>query len=429
MGVLIFLLFLVFVALSVPLASSLGLASVIYILVDGNIPGAVIPQRIFVGVDNFTLLAIPLFILTGQIMDAGGISRRLIRLASALVGSLKGGLGLVTVVATMFFSGITGSVSADTAAIGSIMIPAMAQKGYSPERATAIVTAACSVGILIPPSLTMIILAAVTNLSVGALFLAGLVPALIVGFGLMGIIYVQARRGKVPSEQKTSLAEIGTAFREAVLALLTPVIIMGGILGGIFTATESAAIAVVYSLIISMFVYRQIKVRDLLRILGNSAVMAALVLFLVGAASLFGWIIARERLTVLMANWLFSVSSSPWVFLMLVNLVFLFIGSILEGSPAIIILAPLLYPIAHQMGIDPIHFGIILIANLGVGFVLPPTGLCLVVATGIAKVNMAKMIRPLIPYFLVMAVSLLLITYVPWLAVALPRMTGIYKGR
>jgi C4-dicarboxylate transporter DctM subunit len=428
MGVLIFLLFLALVALSLPLASSLGVASVIYLLIDGSIPPTVIPQRIFVGVDNFTLLAIPLFILAGQIMDAGGISRRLIRLASALVGSIKGGLGQVTVVATMFFSGITGSVSADTAAIGSIMIPAMSEKGYSPERATAIVTAACSVGILIPPSLTMIILAAVTSLSVGALFLAGLIPALIVGCSLMAIIYVQARRGKLPSEGRATAKDLVTAFREAALALLTPVIILGGILGGIFTATESAAIAVFYSLFISMVVYRQIKIGDLPRILGNSAVLAALVLFLVGTASLFGWIIARERLTLLLANWLLSVSSAPWVFLILVNLVFLFIGSILEGSPAVIILAPLLYPIARRMGIDPIHFGTILMANLGVGFVLPPTGLCLVVATGIAKVNMARMIKPLIPYFLVMVATLLLITYVPWLAVALPKMAGIYKG-
>jgi C4-dicarboxylate transporter DctM subunit len=428
MGVLIFLLFLVFVGLSIPLASSLGVASVVYLWTNGNIPGAVIPQRIFVGVDNFTLLAIPLFILAGQIMDAGGISRRLIRLASALVGSVRGGLGLVTVVATVFFSGITGSVSADTAAIGSIMIPAMSKTGYSSERATAIVTAACSVGILIPPSLTIIILAAVTSLSVGALFMAGVVPALIVGGGLMAIIHIQARRGKLPSEKKSSSKDVVAAFREAALALLTPVIILGGILGGVFTATESAAIAVFYSLIISMFVYRQIHVEDLPRIFANAAVLAAMVLFLVGAANLFGWIIARERLTVLLANWLLSVSSAPWVFLILVNLVFLFIGSILEGSPAIIILAPLLYPIARRMGIDPIHFGIILMANLGVGFILPPTGLCLVVATGIAKVNMAKMVRPLIPYFAVMVVTLLLITYLPWLVITLPKLTGIYKG-
>jgi C4-dicarboxylate transporter DctM subunit len=304
----------------------------------------------------------------------------------------------------------------------------MSKTGYSSERATAIVSAACSVGILIPPSLTIIILAAVTSLSVGALFMAGVVPALIVGGSLMVIIHIQARRGKLPSERKSSSRDVVAAFREAALALLTPVIILGGILGGVFTATESAAIAVFYSLIISMFVYRQIHAEDLPRIFANAAVLAAMVLFLVGAANLFGWIIARERLTVLLANWLLSVSSAPWVFLILVNLLFLFIGSILEGSPAIIILAPLLYPIARRMGIDPIHFGIILMANLGVGFILPPTGLCLVVATGIAKVNMAKMVRPLIPYFAVMVVTLLLITYLPWLVITLPKLTGIYKA-
>lgn len=419
--------FIILVLLSVPLAGSMGLASMLYIYLHEAIPSIVMPQRMFVGIDNFTLLAIPLYILAGNLMETGGISRRLIHLASCLVGHIKGGLGLITVVATMFFSGVSGSSSADTAAIGGIMIPAMKKKGYSAEQATAIVTAAGGMGILIPPCLVMIVLASVTNLSVGALFLAGFVPAFIMGGGLMLLIYLQGRRGLIPSGEAVCFRECLAAFVDALLALLTPVIILGGIIGGVFTATEAAAVAVIYSIIVSMVIYREIKISDLPKILESTAITSAAVLFLVGVASLFSWIIAREQIPLMLANWMSEVAGSQWVFLLIVNVIFLIVGSVLEGAPAIIILAPLFYPIAARLGIDPIHFGTVLMANLGLAFVLPPTGLCLLVASSIGKVSIAKVVKPLMPYFAVMAVTLLIITYVPWFSVILPRLAGLHK--
>jgi C4-dicarboxylate transporter DctM subunit len=424
----LFAIFFAFVLLSVPLAFSMGIAAEIYLLLNGTIPQTVVPQRIFVGIDNFTLLAIPLYILAGELMETGGISRRLIHLAACLVGHIKGGLGLITVVATMFFSGVSGSSSADTAAIGGVMIPAMADKGYSRAQATAIVSAAGGMGILIPPCLTMIVLAAVANLSVGALFLAGFLPALVMGGGLMLYIYKQGRSGLIPSQPRVSWNETIKAIYDATLALLTPIIILGGIIGGVFTATEAAAVAVFYSLIVAMAIYKEIKFSDLPRILTNTAVTSAVVLFLVGVASLFGWIIARERIPMLMAEWLLQVSSGPWIFLVIVNVIFLFVGSVLEGSPAVIILAPLLFPIALKLGIDPIHFGTILIANLGVAFILPPTGLCLIVACSVGKVRMVEVVKPLMPYLLVMAITLAVIIFVPWFSLFIPRLSGLYKG-
>lgn len=428
MKIALFISFFLFVLLSVPLAFSMGISSLLYILADGTIPQVIIPQRIFVGIDNFTLLAIPLYILAGELMETGGISRRLIHLATCLVGHIKGGLGLITVVATMFFSGVSGSSSADTAAIGGVMIPAMAEKGYSRAQATAIVTAAGGMGILIPPCLTMIVLAAVANLSVGALFLAGFVPALVMGGGLMIYIYLQGRAGLIPSTPRASRREVLTAIYDALLALLTPVIILGGIIGGVFTATEAAAVTVFYSLLVSMLIYKEIKLSDLPRIMINTAVTSGVILFLVGVATLFGWIIARERIPMLMAEWLLQVSSGPTLFLLIVNALFLVIGSVLEGSPAVIILAPLLYPIAYKLGVDPIHFGTMLMANLGVAFILPPTGLCLIVACSIGKVRMVEVVKPLLPYLVVMVITLLIIIYVPWFSLIIPRLAGIYKG-
>jgi C4-dicarboxylate transporter DctM subunit len=427
MKIMLFVGFIVLLLLSIPLAGAMGLASMAYIYAQPNIPSIVSAQRMFVGIDNFTLLAIPLYILAGNLMETGGISRRLIHLASCLVGHIKGGLGLITVVATMFFSGVSGSSSADTAAIGGIMIPAMTKRGYSPERATAIVTAAGGMGILIPPCLVMIVLASVTNLSVGALFLAGFMPAFIMGGGLMLLIYWQGRKGLIPAEAKTPFKETVAAFVDALLALMTPVIILGGIIGGAFTATEAAAVAVVYSLIVAMLIYKEIKVKDLPQILESTAVTSAVVLFLVAVASLFSWIIAREQIPLMLASWLDNVSGSQWIFLIIVNCVFLVVGSVLEGAPAVIILAPLFYPIALRLGIDPIHFGTVLMANLGLAFVLPPTGLCLLVATSIAKVSISKVVKPLMPYFAVMVITLLIITYVPWFSIILPKLAGIYK--
>lgn len=420
------LLFVVLLLIGAPMAFALGLSGLAFLLGRPEIPLLAIPQRIFAGMDSFTMLAVPLYILAGEFMETGGISQRLIRLASVLVGHIRGGFGMITVVATIFFSGISGSSAADTAAIGSVMIPAMRRHGYTPGQATAIVTAAGGMGILIPPCIAMVVLGGVANLSIGTLFIAGFIPGVLMGLALMGFIYAQARH--VDAERRTwpGWREVGRALLDSALALFTPLLILGGILLGVFTATEAAVVAVVYSFIVSVFVYREMNWKDVWGALVRTGNTSAVVMLLIGAASLFSWIMARERIPQALAQGLLSLGGGKIGFLLLVNLVFLVIGSVLEGAPAIIILVPLLMPIAQRLGIDPIHFGVMLIANIGVGFALPPTGLCLLVAASTARVRVTEVVRPLAPYLGVMALTLLVITYVPWFTLILPKVAGLY---
>ena len=420
-----FLLFILLIAVGLPISFSLGVAGMVYLLI-GGVPLMAMAQRILTGADSFTLLAIPLYILAGELMETGGISRRILELASSLVGHIRGGLGHVVVLSTVIMSGISGSSTADTAAIGSAMIPTMTRKGYPLTKATAIVAASGGMDILIPPCITMIVLGEVANLSVGNLFFAGIGPAVVMALGLMLVVYLEARRGNLPLEIRKSVRQVATSFYRALLALLIPVIILGGIKVGAFTATEGAVIAVVYAAFISMFIYREIKPKDLTRIFLRTAVTTGAIMFLVGTATLFAWITTRERIPQGLLTWITGVSTHPWVFLVLVNILLLFIGAVLEGAPAVIILAPLLMPVATQLGLDPIHFGTIIVANIGVGFVLPPIGLCLLVSCSVGNVNVAEVARPILPYFIVLVIALFIITFVPWISLAIPKLIG-YK--
>lgn len=418
-----FLLFVIFLVVGIPIAFSMGLAGLIF-LVMNDVPLSAIAQKILTGVDSFTLLAIPLYVLAGEFMETGGISRRFMELASSLVGHIRGGLGHVVVVATMLLSGISGSSNADTAAIGSTMIPTMIRKGYTPEKATAIIAAAGGMDILIPPCITMIILGSVANLSVANLFFAGLLSATIMALSLMIVIYVDARKNDVGFASWQGWGYVWKTFRSAFLALLIPIIILGGIRVGAFTATEGAVVAVVYSLIIAIFFYRELTFKDLFPVCIRAAKTSGSIIFLIGTASLFAWITAREQLPDLLLNWILSISDSPVVFLLLTNVVLLFIGAVLEGSPAVIILTPLLMPVAYKFGIDPIHFGTIIIANIGVGFLLPPVGICLLVACSVGRVNVLNVVKPLMPYFIALIVALLLITYIPAISLSVPMALG-----
>lgn len=420
-----FLLFVIFLVVGVPIAYSMGLAGLIFLLMN-DVPLAAIAQKILSGVDSFTLLAIPLYILAGEFMETGGISRRILNLASSLVGHIRGGLGHVVVVATMILSGISGSSTADTAAIGSATIPTMIRKGYSPAKATAIVAAAGGMDILIPPCLTMIILGSVANISVANLFFAGLLAAVVMAVALMLVIYVDARSNNIALEKWQGWAHVGKAFVGALWALLIPIIILGGIRIGIFTATEGAVVAVFYSIFIALFIYREIQWKDLFPICVKAAKTTGSIVFLVGTASLFAWITAREQLPDILMHWITSISDSPVVFLLIINVVLLFIGAVLEGAPAVIILTPLLMPVAAKFGIDPIHFGTIIIANIGVGFLLPPIGLCLLVACSVGNVPVMSVVKPLMPYFLALIVALLLITFIPSISLLIPMALG-YK--
>ena len=420
----LFVAFVVFVALNTPISLALGLASLAGLLYAGGLPLVMVPQKLFTGIDSFVLLAVPLFILAGNLMETGGISRRIVAVASALVGHIRGGLGQVVIVSTIFFSGVSGSSTADTAAIGSVCIPAMVKKGYRRELATAIVAAAGGMGILIPPCINMVVYALVAETSVAAVFLGGFLPGFLMGLSLMVYTYLTARKEGYPTEPKASAREALMALRDGIFPLLMPIIIMGGILSGICTVTESAAIAVAYAFVLSVFAYKELNISQLPEVLISTASTTGIVILLMGMASIFGWILAHQRIPHMVGETISSISTQPWVFLLIVNILFLIVGTFMDPLPAIVILVPILLPVALQIGINPVHFGIVLIANLGIGFITPPVGVVLFVACSVGKVPISKVIGPLLPFIGVMVVSLALITYLPEITLFLPRLFG-----
>lgn len=414
-------------AVSVPIGISMGLASMAAILYKGGMPLTILAQKMFTGLDSFPLLAVPFFILAGCFMETGGISARLVRFASVLVGHVRGGLAHVVIVGTIFFSGVSGSSAADTAAIGSIMIPSMVKRGYPRPLSTAIVAAAGGMGVNIPPCIIMVLYGIAANVSIGYLFAAGFIPGFISGLALMVMVYFIAKRDGLPKETKASLREMLIAARDAVPPLLMPVIILGGILSGVFTATESAVIAVVYGVVLSMCVYRELHVRDVPRILVTSAKLTGMVMLVVGMSTTFAWIVTVERVPQMITEWILAATQNPWVFLLFTNVLMLIVGMFIDATPAMITFTPILFPIAQKLGIDPVHFGIVMVTNLGVGFVTPPVGSCLFVASAIGETTIDEVFKPLLPFLAVMVVALILITYWPGMTLFIPRLLG-YKG-
>jgi C4-dicarboxylate transporter, DctM subunit len=418
---LLILIFLGLVFLGVPIAFSMAAASSAFIFAEGRVPLALVAQRLFSGVDSFPLMAVPFFVFSGYVMDTGGISRRLIRLSQSLVGHIRGGLAMVVTVAEIFFSGISGSTTADISAIGATLIPAMKRAGYKSEQAAAIVAAAASMGVLIPPCIMMVVLGSMVNISVGRLFIAGFIPGFVMALGLLVLIYFQARRGLLPREEGSfQLKEVWAALLDSGLAMLLPVIIFGGILAGVATPTEIAAVAAVYSVIVSVYVYKELDWKGMLDVLEQTTVLTGVALLLIGFAATFSWILASQQVPAMIANAMLSVSGAPWVFLGLSVVVFLFAGVFLEGLPAIIVLMPILLPVATGLGIDPIHYSIVAIGTVGVGIFLPPIGIGILLSAAIAGCQVGQVSRPFMPYFLVLLLSMVLIAYVPALSTWLP---------
>jgi C4-dicarboxylate transporter DctM subunit len=409
------------IAIGLPIAVCLGLASVAALFLNSTLPLGLVAQRIYVGLDSFPLLAAPLFILAGALMETGGISERITRLAYTLVGHIRGGPGMVVVVGTMIFSGISGSSTADTAAIGSVMILTMVRRGYPKAFATAVVAAAGGMGILIPPCIIMIIYGLLTNTSIAALFLGGFLPGLVMGATVLGATYWMARREGLPVEAQFSLRETGVALRRSFWALMMPAIIMGGILFGIFTVTEAAVVAVVYGFLVAMFIYRDLDWSDLPRILIDSSVTTGAVMLVVGMAAIFAWLLTSEQVPLKVAEGLSAISSNPWFFLLLVNVSYIVIGCVFEVTAALIMTVPILLPVALSYGVDPVHLGIVVTANMGIGLVTPPVGVCLYVACGISGAPIESVTRPLAPFLAVMIGTLLVITYLPEITLFLPR--------
>ena len=411
----------VLILFSSPISLALGLASTIAAAIQGKGSLLFLPQKIYTALDSFPLLAVPLFILAGSFLETGGVGRRLVNLANVMVRHFPGGLGMVVVVATMIFSEVSGSSAADAAAIGSVTIPAMLRLGYTPAFATAVVAAAGGAAVLIPPSIVAVIYGWQANTSVGALFAAGFIPGFATALALMIYIYFTARRHKFPIETKATWAETGQAIRESLPALLMPIIILGGIFGGFFTATESAAVAVIYGVVVALFYYQEITWRDLPGILVESAVTTGIVGLLLGMAAIFGYVLTTLQVPLKLANAIMAVSDSRWVFLVLVNLLLLVAGCFLNATAILVVIVPILLPMAERFQIDFVHFGIMIIANLGIGYVTPPVGTCLYVACSISKEPLDRVVRPLVPLLLVMVAMLAVVTFVPEITLFVPR--------
>jgi tripartite ATP-independent transporter DctM subunit len=386
-----------------------------------NIPLFTVGQRMVAGLNTFSLLAIPFFILAGEIMVAGGIARRLVNLAGALVGWLRGGLAMINITASTFFGGISGSAVADTSSIGAVMIPMMKKKGYGADYSVGVTISSAAQGVMLPPSHNMIIYSlAAGGVSVGALFMAGILPGLLLGLALMITSYVLAVRRGYPKEEMVSLSALSRIVWEGLLGLLTPVIIIGGISSGIFTATESAAIACVYAFFLTFVVYREIPLREIISILKNTFRTLAIVLFLIAAASAFGYMLAFLQVPTMMTEYLLGLSDNRIVILLVINAMLLFLGAVMDMAPLILIMTPILLPVATSIGMDPVHFGVMLVFNLSIGLITPPVGGVLFVGCAIGKISMERALPGVLPFYVPMLVALLLITFFPALVLTVP---------
>jgi tripartite ATP-independent transporter DctM subunit len=419
------LVFLALLALGVPVAFTIGVAGLAGLAWSGEYPLAIIVQQIYQSVDSFVLLAIPLFIFAGALMETGGIAARLIRLAQALIGWIRGGLAMAVVVAEYIFSGMSGSTIADVSAIGSTMIPPMKRAGYRPEQAVSVVAAASAMGILVPPCILMIVLGSLANVSVAALFIAGFIPAIVLSVAIMAYIYYDARRGGMVAAQRTTLRELGRAFVDALIPLGLPVIIFVGIRGGVVTPTETAALAVLYAAIVGLFVYREIKWRDLPEILIRSSVITATVCFLLGVAAVVAWMLAVAQVPAAIIEGMRAISAGPILFLVLSAALFILMGAVLEGLPAVVILIPTFLPVVKQLNIDLVHYSIVVTAATGIGLFLPPIGVGLFISCGIAGITVDRAVRPMMPYVLMLSLGLLVVIAFPWLTLVLPRYFGL----
>jgi C4-dicarboxylate transporter, DctM subunit len=418
--------FLAFLLMGMPVVFVLGIAATLSILLLTDIPRAIVARRIYAGLDSFTIMAIPFFVVAGIIMEAGGISRRKNAIASALVGWITGSLLMVAVTAATGLAAISGSGSADTAAVSSIMQPEIKRRRYDVDFAAGLIACAGCLAQIIPPSLMMVVIAIIAGQSVAAMFLAGILPGLLTVPGLLLAAYVHARRGG-PQYRETeafTLRRLWRTFWAAAPALGMPVIIVGGIVGGVFTPTEAAAVAVLYGILVGLFVYRELELKAFPELILKAALISSTVMIIIGTASIFAWLVANFNLPALLGAWIRTVADSPWLYLVLVNLLLLVIGMFMESLAAILVLVPVLLPIAVEFGIHPVHFATIVVMNLAIGMVTPPYGITLFVASSIAERSVIQVARRVFwPWFMMLLV-LVLVTFVPELALLLPRAAG-----
>ncbi|MFO1224666.1 MAG: TRAP transporter large permease subunit [Burkholderiaceae bacterium] len=416
----LFVLLFVLMGIGVPVGVALGLSSLVTILLFAQDSLASLSLKLFETSEHYTLLAIPFFILGGTFMTTGGVARRMIRFANACIGHLRGGLAMASVMACMLFAAVSGSSPATVVAVGSIVIAGMQRAGYPLPFAAGVICNAGTLGILIPPSIVMVVYGAATETSVGKLFMAGVLPGIALGLLLMVAIYWRAHRIKLQTQPRAPLAEVLRSGRDSLWGLLLIVIILGGIYGGVFTPTEAAAVSAVYAFVIAVYVYRDMGLKDVPRVLRDSAKVTVMLMFIVANALLFAHVLTTERIPQQIAEAIVGSGMAAWQFLLVVNLLLLVAGMFMEPTGIILILAPILFPIASRLGIDPVHLGIIMVVNLEIGMVTPPVGLNLFVTTGITGMSIMQVARAALPWTSVLLAFLIFVTYVPWLSLVLP---------
>ena len=419
MNAVILVTLIVLILLGVPVAVSLGIASVLGLEAFTTLPLLVVAQRMFTGIDSFPLMAVPLFILAGNLMAAGGISERLVEFARSLVGGMQGGLACTCVVTCMIFASVSGSSVATTFAIGAILIPAMVNNGYPRPTAAAVQASAAELGVLIPPSIPLILYGVATETSIGQLFIAGFGPGVLVAAALILFILVYCRYKGFGNEQGAELPAVGPAALRASGALIMPVIVIGGIYAGIFTPTEASGVAVAYAMIVGGLVYRQFTRESLLRVFRETAIATAVVMLIIAAAALFSFLLTRTGLPVMAADWVQEAFTTRWSFLLAVNVFLFIVGMFIETAAAILVLAPILAPIAIAFGVDPVHFGLIMVINLALGMITPPVGVNLFAACSVARLPLERLVPALVPFFLVIVGCVMIVTYVPVISLGL----------
>lgn len=422
LALLLFGSFFILVFLNVPIAVSLGISTLLG-LFAGGFPVDMFPNVMYSSIGKFALLAIPFFILSGVIMEHAGISKRLVRFAQVCVGHTKSGLISVVVIVSCFFAAISGSGPATVAALGSVLIPAMVDAGYDKGLSTALMSASGAIGIIIPPSIAFVVYASIADVSIGKLFAGGIIPGILVGIAyLFAAVYLSKDNKNIIKQEKATNKEIWIAFKEAFWGLLTPVIILGGIYGSIFTPTEAAGIAVVYSLVVGVFIYKDVSIKDIGKIFIESAISSATVMYIIACASVFAWILTTSHIGSNFSSALLSFSQSKIILLALINIIFLIAGCFLDANSAFYILVPIMMPVVRVLGIDPVHFGVIITVNMAIGLITPPVGINLYVGCNVSNISVSEVINKIIPFVLAGIVVLLLITYIPQITMVIPNL-------
>ncbi len=414
-----------------PISIALGMTVLVFLATASSLSLetiSIISQKLFTGLDNFSIMAIPFFVLSGTFLSSGGVARRIVHFATTLVGWMHGGLAMAAVLSCAFFAAISGSSPATVVAIGTIMLPAMIQQGYTKKFSVGVISTSGGLGILIPPSIVMVIYGVSTSESIGRLFIAGLVPGVLMALALLAVTYFVARHKKFPTMPRASLHEVWKAFRESAWGLFLVVLVIGGIYGGLFTPTEAAAVSAVYAFIVAVFVYKEMPLKAVPKVLLQAANMSAMLLYIITNAILFSFLLTSENIPQHLAQWIIEQGLSPWMFLLFVNILLFFAGDFMEPTSIILILAPLFLPVAKSLGIDPIHLGIIMTINMELGMITPPVGLNLYVASGLAKMGLTDVTKAAAPWMFVVTAVLLLVTYVPQISLWLPNLLyGISK--